>query len=62
MFTLIARTGLGFGVFLVLCSGALALALSSDTPEFVISVLTVGLGVFLTLFCAFALIIERKRQ
>ncbi|QSB05091.1 hypothetical protein [Natronoglycomyces albus] len=62
MFTLIARTGLFIGIFLVISAGALALALPTDTDEFVISVLTVGIGVFLSLFSTFALFIERKRQ
>lgn len=62
MVGLIARFGLGFGVFLTLSAALLLIALPAGTAESTISVLTVGLGVFLVLICTSALYIERKRR
>ncbi|HEU5127471.1 MAG TPA: hypothetical protein VFU12_05720 [Glycomyces sp.] len=62
MVGLIARFGLGFGVFLTLSAALLLIALPAGTAEFTISTLTVGLGVFLVLICTSALYIERKRR
>ena len=62
MVGLIARFGLGFGVFLTLSAALLLLAVSPGTAEFVVSALTVGLGAFLILISIFALYTERKRR
>lgn len=62
MVGLIARFGLGFGVFLTLSAALLLVALPAGTAEFAVSVLTVGLGLFLVLISTSALYIERKRR
>lgn len=62
MVGLIARFGLGFGVFLILSATLLLLYLPAGTAESAISALTVGLGVFLVLISIFALYTERKRR
>ncbi|WP_026932283.1 hypothetical protein [Glycomyces tenuis] len=62
MVGLIARFGLGFGVFLTLSAALLLLYLPAGTAESTISTLTVGLGVFLVLISTTALYMERKRR
>ena len=62
MVGLIARFGLGFGIFLTLAAALFLLYLPAGTAEFTVSALTVGLGVLLVLISIFALYTERKRR
>jgi hypothetical protein len=62
MVDLIARIGLGFGIFLILSAGLLLLYLPAGSAEAVVSLLTLGLGALLSLTSAIALYTERKRR
>jgi hypothetical protein len=62
MVGLIARLGLGFGVFLTLSAALLLLLAPTGTAESSVSALTCGLGSFLILISITALYIERKRR
>lgn len=62
MVALIARLGLGFGIFLGLSAVLLLLYLPTGSAEFAVTVLTGGIAVFLVLISLIALYMERKRQ
>lgn len=58
-----ARTGLYVSVLLVVTTGlALSMFLEPGTAEFVVSVLTLCLGLFLGCLSAIVIHLERKRQ
>lgn len=62
MVGLIARFGLGFGIFLGLSAVMLLLYLPAGSAGFAVTVLTSGLAVLLVLISLVALYMERKRQ
>ncbi|WP_199038374.1 hypothetical protein [Glycomyces salinus] len=62
MVGLMARFGLGFGVFLGLSAVLLLLYLPSGSAESAVTVFTAGIAVFLVLISLVALYTERKRQ
>lgn len=59
---LIGRFGLFVGVFLVLACTLMAVFTSPGTAEFVISVVTIGIGLVVLALGLLALLLERKRQ
>lgn len=59
---LIGRFGLLVGAFLALASGLTALLNPPGTAEFVISVVTVGLGLLIVVLGLLAVLLERKRH
>ncbi|GAB2489692.1 hypothetical protein [Nocardiopsis aegyptia] len=59
---LIGRFGLLVGAFLVLASALTALLNPPGTAEFVISVVTVGLGLLIVVLGLLAVLLERKRH
>lgn len=63
MATSFARLGIFAAVFLILTSTCMLLMfLKPGTAEFVITVVTAGLGVFLGVISTLVIHIERKRQ
>lgn len=56
----LVRAALGWVVFLVVCSAALLLALDPGTAEFLISAVTLGVGVLLGLLLI--LVIRKSRR
>lgn len=59
----LARLGLTAAAFLIVSSGLLLLVfLQPSSAEFIITLLTCGLGVFLALFSTLVVLIERKRK
>lgn len=61
MLALLARMGLYMAIFLITVPAVMLLFLQPRTAEFVVTVLTLGMGLFLALISTFALIRERKR-
>src|SRR5699024_11744784 len=59
---LIGRFGLFVGVFLVLTSGLATLLNPPGSAEFVISIVTVGVGVLVVVLGLLSLLMERKRH
>ncbi|WP_306366866.1 hypothetical protein [Nocardiopsis sp. CC223A] len=59
---LIGRSGLLIGAFLALAAGLTALLNPPGTAEFVISVVTVVIGLTVLSLGLLAVLIERKRQ
>ena len=62
MLLLIGRFGVMVGVFLVLACTLMAVFTSPGTAEFVISVVTVGIGLVALILGLFAVLLERKRS
>ena len=58
----IGRAALGWAAFLVLASGVLLLTLTPGTPEFVVTLFTLCLGLFLGLLVAVGVVITRRRE
>ena len=58
----IGRAALGWAAFLVLASGALLLTLSPGTPEFVVTLFTLCLGLLLGLIVVAAVLVLRRRD
>jgi hypothetical protein len=59
---LIGRFGLFVGAFLTLACTLMAVITSPGTAEFVISVVTVGVGLAVLALGLLAVLLERKRQ
>ena len=59
---LLGRFGVFVGVFLTLACTLMAVFTSPGTAEFVISVLTIGVGLTVLALGLIALLLERKRQ
>jgi hypothetical protein len=59
---LIGRFGLFIGVFLILTSGLATLLNPPGSAEFVISVVTVGVGTLVVVLGLLSLLMERKRH
>ena len=62
MLLLIGRFGVLAGVFLILACTLMAVFTSPGTAEFVISVVTIGVGLVTLTLGLLALLLERKRQ
>ncbi len=62
MLPLIGRFGMFVGVFLVLASTLTAVFTPPGTAEFVISVVTIGVGLVVLALGLLAVLLERKRQ
>ncbi|WP_025272873.1 hypothetical protein [Haloglycomyces albus] len=62
MIYLMARFGLGFGMLLIILGGLSACYHPTGTAEFTLSVMNIGLGVFLSAISTVTILIERKRQ
>ncbi|MER7245065.1 hypothetical protein [Kribbella sp. NPDC000426] len=58
----IGRAALGWATFLVLASGALLLTLSPGTPEFVVTLFTLCLGLLLGLIVVVGIVWTRRRE
>ncbi|MFF0345407.1 hypothetical protein [Kribbella sp. NPDC004875] len=58
----IGRAALGWAVFLVLASGVLLLTLAPGTPEFVVTLFTLCLGLLLGLVVVVGVVITRRRE
>ncbi|HEY0473543.1 MAG TPA: hypothetical protein VGD34_17860 [Kribbella sp.] len=58
----VGRVALGWAAFLVLASVALLLALTPGTPEFVITLFTLCMGLFLGLIVVAAVLVTRRRE
>jgi hypothetical protein len=58
----IGRMGLGWAAFLVLASGVLLLTLTPGTPEFVITLFTLCLGLLLGLIVVVGVVLTRRRE
>ena len=58
----IGRAALGWAAFLILASGALLLTLSPGTPEFVVTLFTLCLGLLLGLIVVAAVLVLRRRD
>ena len=58
----IGRAALGWAAFLVLASGALLLTLAPGTPEFVVTLFTLCLGLLLGLVVVVGVVITRRRE
>jgi len=61
MLALLARMGLYMAIFLTVVPGSMLLFLEPRSAEFVVTALTLGMGLFLALISALALFRERKR-
>jgi membrane protein DedA with SNARE-associated domain len=58
----IGRAALGWAAFLILASGALLLTLSPGTPEFVVTLFTLCLGLLLGLIVVVGVVWTRRRE
>ncbi|MEU8225903.1 hypothetical protein [Kribbella sp. NPDC048915] len=58
----LGRMALGWSAFLVLASGVLLLTLSPGTPEFVVTLFTLCLGLFLGLVVVVGIFVTRRRE
>ena len=58
----IGRAALGWATFLILASGALLLTLSPGTPEFVVTLFTLCLGLLLGLIVVAGVVLTRRRE
>ncbi|TCC65592.1 hypothetical protein E0H73_01245 [Kribbella pittospori] len=58
----IGRVAFGWAAFLVLASGVLLLTLTPGTPEFVVTLFTLCLGLLLGLIVVAAVLILRRRE
>ncbi|WP_328998307.1 hypothetical protein OHA18_28090 [Kribbella sp. NBC_00709] len=58
----IGRLALGWAAFLILASGALLLTLSPGTPEFVVTLFTLCLGLLLGLIVVVGVVLTRRRD
>ncbi|MFI6831247.1 MULTISPECIES: hypothetical protein [unclassified Kribbella] len=58
----IGRLALGWAAFLVLASGVLLLTLTPGTPEFVVTLFTLCLGLLLGLIVVAAVLVLRRRE
>jgi flagellar biosynthesis component FlhA len=58
----IGRIALGWAAFLVLASGVLLLTLTPGTPEFVVTLFTLCLGLLLGLIVVAAVLVLRRRE
>jgi flagellar biosynthesis component FlhA len=58
----VGRVALGWAAFLVLASVVLLLALTPGTPEFVITLFTLCMGLFLGLIVVAAVLVTRRRE
>jgi hypothetical protein len=58
----IGRLALGWAAFLILASGALLLTLSPGTPEFVVTLFTLCLGLLLGLIVVVGVVWTRRRE
>jgi hypothetical protein len=58
----IGRLALGWAAFLVLASGVLLLTLTPGTPEFVVTLFTLCLGLLLGLIVVAAVLVLRRRD
>ena len=61
MLALLARMGVYMAIFLTVLPAFLLLFLEPGSPEFVVTALTLGMGLFLALISSLALFRERKR-
>ncbi|MEV0643707.1 hypothetical protein AB0I28_00450 [Phytomonospora sp. NPDC050363] len=61
MAALLARMGLYMAIFLTVVPALMLLFLNPRTAEFVVTALTLGMGLFLALISSLALYRERKR-
>jgi flagellar biosynthesis component FlhA len=62
MGTQIGRVALGWAAFLVLGSVVLLLTLTPGTPEFVVTLFTLCLGLLLGLIVVAAVVLTRRRE
>lgn len=58
----LGRMALGWATFLVLASGVLLLTLSPGTPEFVVTLFTLCLGLLLGLIVVVGVVWTRRRE
>jgi hypothetical protein len=58
----IGRMALGWAAFLVLASGVLLLTLTPGTPEFVVALFTLCLGLLLGLVVVVGVVLTRRRE
>jgi hypothetical protein len=58
----LGRMALGWAAFLVLASGVLLLTLSPGTPEFVVTLFTLCLGLLLGLVVVVGILVTRRRE
>ena len=58
----IGRAALGWAAFLVLASVALLLMLTPGTPEFVVTLFTLCLGLLLGLVVVVGVVLSRRRE
>ena len=58
----LGRMALGWAAFLVLASGVLLLTLSPGTPEFVVTLFTLCLGLLLGLVVVAGILVTRRRE
>ncbi|MEV0800221.1 hypothetical protein AB0I34_21185 [Kribbella sp. NPDC050281] len=58
----IGRLALGWAAFLVLASAVLLLTLTPGTPEFVVTLFTLCLGLLLGLIVVAAVLLLRRRE
>jgi flagellar biosynthesis component FlhA len=58
----IGRMALGWAAFLVLASGVLLLTLAPGTPEFVVTLFTLCLGLLLGLVVVVGVVLTRRRE
>lgn len=61
MLSLLARVGLYMAILLITLPALMLLLLRPGTAEFVVTALTLGMGLFLALISTLVLIRERKR-
>jgi flagellar biosynthesis component FlhA len=58
----IGRMALGWAAFLVLASGVLLLTLAPGTPEFVVTLFSLCLGLLLGLVVVVGVVLTRRRE
>ncbi|MET9275832.1 hypothetical protein [Kribbella sp. NPDC003557] len=58
----LGRMAIGWAAFLVLASGVLLLTLSPGTPEFVVTLFTLCLGLLLGLVVVAGIVVTRRRE
>ena len=58
----VGRVALGWAAFLVLASAVLLFALTPGTPEFVITLFTLCLGLLLGLIVVAGVVLTRRRE
>jgi membrane protein DedA with SNARE-associated domain len=58
----IGRVGLGWAAFLVLASVVLLFTLTPGTPEFVVTLFTLCLGLLLGLIVVALIVVTRRRE